>query len=320
MTQTRRRLILYGAALVLGAGLLAAGFGITVPPDPSVRLSGAELLGGLGDYERALEICDTVLEEHPDCVDAMVYRATFLARAERHDEALAAYDEALGCADIAPEMRRHVLADRASVLLESGRTSEFERARAELARGGLDAHVHMLDGLTATKGGDWNGAAQAYARALAADPENAQARSLLGRAHLEGGRLALTARRFEDARTAFDAARALYPGSAVALREAAEVRLALDDPKDALAVLREAPMNTPGLAALCFRTGTRLLEQGDWEGALESLEAAVAADAEHARTLFEKEPAWDAHRLDPAIEAVLFETPKRVQVGLTGKD
>jgi tetratricopeptide (TPR) repeat protein len=171
MTTARRRIALYAVCLVLGAGLLIAGFGVTVPPDPGVRLSGARLLAGLEDYDRALAVCAQVIEEHPDCVDARVYRATFLAMAERHTEAIAAYDDALAHLEGHGELRRQLLTDRASVLLAGGRKEEFALARDDLARERVDAGVHLLDGLKARHEGDSDAAAQALRRAVESDPE-----------------------------------------------------------------------------------------------------------------------------------------------------
>ena len=57
-TRKQRRGILYTTAVLAGAVLLFLGFGVTLPPDLGTRLSGAALLAGAGDYDKALEEVD----------------------------------------------------------------------------------------------------------------------------------------------------------------------------------------------------------------------------------------------------------------------
>ncbi|MCK6459884.1 MAG: tetratricopeptide repeat protein, partial [Planctomycetes bacterium] len=132
MSKGRRRVFLYATAIAVAGGLLFAGYGITVPPDAGTRLQGAAFLATLGDTERALEVCDQVLREHPDSVDARVFRATFLAAAGRHDDAVLAYEDAIARTED-ESGRCDLVLDRASVLLQAGRTKEFEAERQRLA-------------------------------------------------------------------------------------------------------------------------------------------------------------------------------------------
>ena len=113
MSRGRRRALLYATAIAAATGLLFAGYGITVPPDPGTRLQGAAFLAALGDTERALEACDRVLEEHPESLDARVFRATFLAAAGRHDDAARAYEEAIARTND-ESVRCDLVLDRAS--------------------------------------------------------------------------------------------------------------------------------------------------------------------------------------------------------------
>ncbi|MHC4224254.1 MAG: tetratricopeptide repeat protein [Planctomycetota bacterium] len=308
MTTARRRLALYAACLVLGAGLLVAGFGITVPPDPGVRLSGARLMAGLGNYDRALAICAQVTEEHPDCVDARVFKAAFLAMAERHDEAIAAYDDALAHLAGQSELRRRVLTDRASVLLAGGRKEEFARARDDLARERMDAGVHILDGLKAREEGNSDAAAEALRRAIAIDPEGQQARALLFSTLMDLGQGAVADGKFAGANRAYDEASALYPTLTEATLKAAEVRLAERDPEGALEVLGGKESSGRGVAPLAFRAATALLAQGRTKEALRGLEAAARADREATRALFDREPAWEPYRNETTTQS-LFKNP-----------
>ena len=306
MSRSRRRAVLYGAAIAAAAGLLFAGYGISVPPDAAVRLNGATLLASGGQYDQALEICDIVLREHPDSLDARVFKATFLSMAGRHDAAAAAYDDALAhVGDRDEEMRRDLILDRAGVLLRAGRHEEFRRECDRLARLGSDHRLLILEGLAAAETSDWDVAVEAYGGAHERRPSDPQIKARLWNALMEKGQAALAVRRFEKAQQAFDTAQPLFPTARKAHLMAIEVRLAQGDPEDALRRGRALGPDTPGLAPLLFRAATVLLEAGDRSTALEALGAALEADPAGTRVLLDKEPAWDPCRDDPDVRRIL---------------
>jgi len=319
VTRTGRRVGLYGAMTVVAGALLFLGFGITFPPDANTRLNGATMLAESGDVDQALAICDLVLEEHPDNRDARVYRAAFLALAKRHDAAVAAYDDALAHVDGDAALEADLRLDRASVLLEAGRNEEFEQERQRFASK-KDPRVHQLDGLAASKKGDWSRAVAAYRSAAALAPEDQTVKARLWNAEVAKGEADLANRRFEDALASFDDACALFPNAVKAHLKAAEVLLATERPGEALARLRQLGARTPGIAPLVFRGATGLLAKGDERGALEALEGANAADPQVTRTLFESDPAWRTRRNDPVVLALLESPEKNNESGLTGPE
>jgi tetratricopeptide (TPR) repeat protein len=304
MSSGRRRAVLYGAGILAAAALLFAGYGISVPPEPAVRLNGATLLASAGQYDEALEICDIVLAEHPDNVEARIFRATFLSMAGRHDAAVAAYDDVLACvAD--EEMRRDLILDRASVLLAAGRRAEFRRDCETLARLGSEHRALLLEGLAAAQDEDWDSAVAAYRGAHERRPDDEPVKARLWNALMEQGRAELAARRFDDALQAFDAAQPLFPKATKAHLRAIEVRLAQGEPQDAVERLRVLGPDTPGIAPLLFRAATALLAAGERDGALDALDAALEIDPAGTRALFDKEPGWRACRDDADVARIL---------------
>lgn len=311
----RRRMVLYGAASILAGGLLFAGFGVTVAPDPGTRLNGAAMLAQVGSYDEAIAICRTTLEEHEDNVEARVYLAAFLASAGRSDEALAAYDDAIRRNRDA-SLAKDLVLDRAVLLVRMGRREEGLRIRAELERQG-GARVHLLDAAAAEASGDWAAARGAYARAVAANPEDARVRGSLYLCAMEEGRAALASGDAEKAREAYDAAREAVPGEPAGHLRAAEVRIALKRPLEAVEILREVRATAPGVAAMVFRAATALAEAGDRERALFALEGALQADFDGTRARLAAEPAWTTRRDDAEVRALVSRIEKERGGGLT---
>ncbi len=316
--RAKRRTWLYGAGVALAAALLFVGYGITVPPDPGTRLSGAAILAQVGDYPRALEVCDLTIREHPDHAEAHLFRASILSMAGRHIEALAAYDRSLVL--LTDEtILRDIVADRASVLLALGRSAEFRAQRELLAATAIDHRVHLLDGLAAQTAGDWAGAAGAYRQAVAAAPGDARIAFRLWEAEMGRGEAALAAARWEEAKAAFDAAREAVPAEPRAHLRAAEARLALHDAMGAIEVLREVGRSTPGIAPLVFRAATMELDEGRGTRAYWALQAALQSDPEGIRALLAAEPSWRRCGGDPRVLEALStnETPGKER--LTGR-
>jgi len=316
MSRNRRRVLLYVTGIVLAAGLLFAGYGITIPPDANTRLSGAAFLAGLGDMDRALAACDQVVAEDPGNLDARIYRATFLAMAGRHDEALRAYDDAISLAKD-EGTRCDLVLDRASVLLQAGRTQEFQAERERLARMKAGYRLDMCEGLWAEKGGAWGAAVKAYGRAAEARPEDEQIKGRLHMALLEQGRESLAAGHFDDARAAFDRAVELLPRASEARLSAAEVRLATRDVDGAIEQLRQANPRAQGLAPLVFRASTLLLEAGRREEALHTLGVALKVDRGATRVLLQNETAWNAELSRSDVRELLETEQHSTPVALT---
>ncbi|MHC4959476.1 MAG: tetratricopeptide repeat protein [Planctomycetota bacterium] len=323
MTQKQRRTWLYSVFAVAATGLLIAGFGITVPPDPGARLGGAPMLAGLGDFDGAIEICDQVISEHPDNIDARVYKATFLAQDKRFDDSLSMYDEAIALAKDGgkePWLLRRLRTDRASVMLQAGRTADFDRERNSLAKDGADYCVHMLDGMRARKSGKWAEAELAFRRALKDEAESPSAKAFLIEVLTERGAAALSKGAYPDALGAYDAAFRVRPDRPDIGLKVAEVHLAMDHPVTALELLRELGVETPGVAPLVFRGATALLEAGRPSAAIVALRGAHSADPEGTETLLAKDPAWKDFRGKIAFDEPVSKQDGADESGLPGSE
>ncbi len=316
MNPRRRRALLYGIGLVVAGGLLFAGYGITVPPDAGARLNGAAFLAGLGQTDQALAVCEQVLKEHPDDVDARVFRATFLAMAGRHDEALKAYDDAIARTKD-DGVRCDLVLDRASVLLQAGRSQEFKGERDRLAAMGAGYRLDVCEGLWAEKEGAWGAAVVAYGRAHEARPEDEQLKGRLYLSLLEQGREALGAGLYPEARRAFDRAVGLLPRARDAHLRVVEVCLATRDADGAVAHLREVGPRARGVAPLVFRVSTLLLELGRREEALDALSAGLAADRAGVLALLQNETVWRAELSRPDLRELLETEHPSTGVALT---
>ena len=84
----RRRVLLYAGAALLAAGLCFVGWGLEIAPDAGTRLGGAAVMFELGQADEAIAICRRTIQEHPDCLDAYVYLATFLGGSGNYGEAV----------------------------------------------------------------------------------------------------------------------------------------------------------------------------------------------------------------------------------------
>jgi len=317
MSRAKMRVTLYSATIVLAAGLLFAGFGITIPPDPGTRLHGATLIAALGNFDEAIAICDQVLDEHPKNVEARVYRATFLAQAGRYDDALDAYDDALRHNDDG-DLDRSLRADRASVLLHAGRRAEYKRARDKLAAERVDACVHMLDGVAARRSREWEKAADAFRRALDLDPGNRNARSLLVDVLVARGNQALNERGVEQALEAYKAALAADPERVDVALKTAQAHLALGQELDARKVLEAVGVKNRGVAPLLCRAAAGLWQRGEKKAALDTLATAYEADATSTKALFDTDPVWSQLRETTTLGKIVSEQDSPPNTGLTG--
>lgn len=301
---TQRRGILYGVAIGAASILLFLGFGLTLPPDLGTRLSGAALLAGAGDYDNALAEIERGIDEHPEHLDGYVFRAAILGAAQRYDESIDAYDKALQHENATGAMRRQIVQDRASVLLQVDRLDEFRAARDELAVEGVDQYVHTLDALLAAHRKEWATAIRHWEEVVKAD-DTPQFRSLLWDALLRQGRNDIVEGRYEQAEARFVRAGELIPGDPDPFLKGGEVRLAEDDPKGALAILNGCPPDAPGLAPLLFRCATELRAKGEPDLAWASISRAIRADKEATRVLLEQDPGWSELRESDRMRSLL---------------
>ena len=262
------------------------------------------MLFDLGQVDEAVAVCRQTIQEHPDCVDAYVFLATFLGLSGDYGGAVTAYDQALVRVQ-APDLQRDLMLDRASVLLKAGRRAEFDRAREQLARGGSDYRVHMADGMAQAESRNWAAALTSYRQALQSRPEDHVLRSRVFAAEMERGRQAVAEGRFEDAAGAFDAARELFPVESGAHLEAASARLRQGRPLEAVEVLRDVRPDTPGAPALVFDAATAFLDSERDTLAFWALRAAVRGDPAQTRDLLRTDPAWAARQGDPRVLEIL---------------
>jgi tetratricopeptide (TPR) repeat protein len=315
MSRRGRRALLYGAGLAVAGGLVLLS-ARDPGPDPATLLHGASLLAGLGHTDEALAACDRVLGEDPGNLEARVFRATFLAAAGRHDEALRAYDDAIARAK-EDDMRASLILDRASVLLRAGRKEGFQRERDRLAAMGAGYRLDLCEGIAAESEGAWGAAVAAYDRALEARPDDEQAKACLYAALLRLGGEALAKGSFDDARADFDRAVLLCPRSTEARLRAAEVRLATRDVKGAIEQLRAAGPRARGVGPLAFRAATLLLEAGRREEALDALAAALVADGKGTRALLQNETLWRPELSHADVREILETTQSSTRAVLT---
>ena len=308
----KKRSMLYGGAIATAALLLFLGFGVTIPPDLGTRLSGAAMLAGLGSHDEALEVVELGIKDHPEHIDGYVFRAAILAQAKRYDQSIVAYDRVLEHPDATGTVGRGVRQDRASVLLAADRTAEFEKARDELAAGGVDQYVHSLDGLAAAKRGDWAASVRHW-EAVGKLAESPSQRSYLFDALMQVGRAATADGKFEEAQGHFDRAREVLPDVPKPFLKAAEVRLGEGDARGALAAIAGCRDGVPGVAPLRVRAATTLLELGETDLAWSAIEAAYRCDPDATSTLVEQEPTWKQLGDATRLEALRAKSAKRAE-------
>jgi len=303
-TRRQRRGILYSVASVAGAALLFLGFGITLPPDLGTRLTGAAMLAAAGAYEEALEVVETGIREHPEELDGYVFRAAILARAERYDESVRAYDEALEHENATGEVRLDLIQDRASILLALKRMDDFHVACSELERMGGDYQVATLRGLAAHTEKDYETATRHFEAALTLH-DTSETRGRVWDVLLIWGRDLVAEGSLDTARRCFERAGELMPKNAVAFLKGAEVRLADDDPAGALTIMSGCPVGAAGSAPIYFRIATAFLAEGHEEPALDAIADALRADRESALALMDQEPSWKPMREDARVKKML---------------
>lgn len=121
-----------------------------------------------GAFEVALDLADEALEEHPGAAWLLGYRGEALAGLGETPDAVAAYEEAVRRAPMAPEFRE-ALADllfRSACFADARRAAEGALSRDGSSTGALDILARLAE-----REGDVAAADQLIARARTADPE-----------------------------------------------------------------------------------------------------------------------------------------------------
>ena len=179
------RLLLYGPAALILAGLGYGGFVRKALPDVEQVLNGAEIMAQVGAFEPADKAVADALAREPRNVHAKLIQGFIAERKEKHDEAIAAYREALafGC-DVDVE-----LDVRLSIADLERRAKRFDRAQRELDALKTDRgtlwQIERLRGVVALDRGEIDEAVRRLQGALALDPENAELAALTASAHVE---------------------------------------------------------------------------------------------------------------------------------------
>ena len=190
---------------------------------------------GAGDYAQAIPVLQKILAADPHNLDAALRLATCYSSLGRDALALETFQRAAAIAPNSQDVRTYLALhyartkdwERAVPLLEQVVGESPDRATAAEALGRLKAR----EGLAAMARGDTASAIAAFERA----------RPLQGAAFgndLELGVLYLDARRFEEARAAFDRALAAKPDDPMALFKRAQVSVLLHEPDAAARIAR----------------------------------------------------------------------------------
>ncbi|WP_426570704.1 tetratricopeptide repeat protein [Aquihabitans sp. McL0605] len=148
---------------------------------------------GLDEPKEALEAADAALEMAPLHIDALRFRARALSQLHRHSAALESARTAVRCY---PHSAL-ALITLANCELDGGRPLDAEAtAAAAIEMQPADAGTHALAGRVALELGQLDEAAAHLHRALAIDPERADALNNLGIVELRRGEYAAAEERF----------------------------------------------------------------------------------------------------------------------------
>ena len=231
-------ILLLGLALV--AGRPAAG--------DTAALDAARALVRAGRLEEAVTAYSTLLEAHPEDLEARMERARVLRWLHRPAEALEDYDRVLA---VTPRDVEAALA-RARVLVRLDRADEAERALRDMVAGHPDfADAHLALGTLRLQRGQADEATAAFTRARSLAPDDPAPLVGLARARAATGDAtgALAVR--EEALTAFDRQLARDPSDRDARVGRAQLLAGLGRDADALAeydrVLAAAPRDVEAI-------------------------------------------------------------------------
>ncbi len=274
MLRERTRTTLARASFNLGVMATQAGrfalaadhFGLaaTVQPGfPRVQYSLGVTSFNAGRFETAAAALSRAMAETPGDLPLRRMLALAWLNVEHWDRAAE-----LLAADPGRAQDRSLQYAFGMALVRSGRTAEAQPVFAQL----LDEHadwpeLNVLLGQAAAQEGDFEAAERHLERAVALEPEVAEARAALGHIRLRQGRLA-------EAATALRAELRLHPGDHRSRHVLATVLELDNQPDDALAELDLVLAAVPDFASARYLRGRILLEQGRVSEAAAQLVAA----------------------------------------------
>jgi len=211
--------------------------------------------------------------DHPRCPDAVSYtnHALVLRRARRYDDALAELRRALA---VSPD---HVNANlvTCNTLSEMGRHGEalpFCQRVCSLAPGYSPGYRGLGDVFLGLR--QMDGALEMYQRALAADPDDYRARSMLASAYARLGRIGRAVQ-------LFDQVLAVAPDYPEAHVNLGNTYLLVGRFDDAAAAYRRALELDPDLLDALHNLGVVELERGNLDQAIRFFEQTLARDPQH---------------------------------------
>ncbi|MCU0724736.1 MAG: tetratricopeptide repeat protein [Planctomycetes bacterium] len=262
---TRHRMLLYPAAVLILAALGYAGFLYRAEPEVPQLVNSAEVLAQAGVFERAIEDAERALRQDPDHPYAHVILGYAYGQTGSHGKSVHHYRRAVELTPAAEPTLSALRLYLAEALLAGGNPADCVReAEAVLA--------------------EW--------------PREYQANYVLGRAFLAMGRPA-------DARAAFEAARAAAPGDPEPLLLLAGLAESAGDLREAERVLGEAVDVSAGSAEALLRRAMVREARADHEGAvLDTLAAAKKSRAYTSRSLARND-SLSKLREDPRVVAAL---------------
>lgn len=283
------RIPLLLATLMIGLTVLsgcAAG-------DPNI--SGARQAMSAGDFDRALGLTETALQEDPD--NAQIYHLRgdiYLAMAERASgDQRGAYVEAmvaeyarareLNPADGLVEVK---LLQAYNDAMQRGAThygegtqdpSAFGRAARAFQQAGAimpdSAIAHLYHGISYLQTGDTDAAAQPLQAAVDAGTEEPEAYVYLGQIYLSQDRA-------DDAITVLENARTRFPENAAVQSELLNAYARTGQTERALTAYAQAVDDQPDDAIIRYNYGSFLLQAGRYDEAIEHLTRATELDPE----------------------------------------
>jgi protein O-GlcNAc transferase len=274
-------------------GLIVAAHRVD-PTSIGVLSNLAVVLQALGRHEDAVAAYDQAIRLQPDHFESHCGRGLAQHRRRNLDAALASYGDAVA---LRPE-DLHARLQRGVVLSELGRHQEALGVYDEVLAKAPD-HIAALNnrGAALQELGRDEEAAATFARALALAPDDPEL-------HANRGAALQRAQRFEEALACFDRALAIRPDDAGTLDHRGNALLALRRYGEALKSYDRALAIAPDNArAFCHR-GVALNEIKLHEEALASLDRAIALDPSYADAHYNHGNAFKGMRqIAPALES-----------------
>ncbi len=198
--ETRGRLILYAAAVVVAGVLAWFGFVYKAEPDAGTLLNSAEILAKVGAFDDAIENAGRALRQQPD----LQYAHVILGYCHgRKGDAAASVEHYRRAVELTPDTdaNRPVLRlYLAEALMAAGRHGDAAaEAQAVLDGRPAEHQAWIILGKARHAAGDGDGAAQAFEAARQAAPSDPAASILLADLREEAGDLPGALARLDDA-------------------------------------------------------------------------------------------------------------------------